>query len=164
MARLVFEENYEVYWGDTAPADPAAPTIAEVTAMTNVTSQIPKDGFAPGVSNNRVPAGDLSTAFDGELMGSWGSQLAVTAFLDKITANNVAFDSFGVRGATGCFLVIWDGNGNAAGSKTFCWPYVETGTPSLPTPAANERQTFTAECAVGGDGSEPEFHGEIVAA
>lgn len=161
MARLVFEENYKVYWLDAAPADPAAPTVAEITAGTDVTSFIPKDGFAPGVTNNRVSAGDLSTAFDAEIMGSHGAQLQVTAFMDDGT--NTAFDTFGVRGATGCFVAIWDGGGPVASSKAFVWPYVESGTPSLPTTAANERQTFTAEFAVGGDGTEPEYHATVAA-
>lgn len=161
MARIVFEENYQVYWGDTPPANPAAPTVTEISAMTEVTQFIPKDGFAPGVSNNRVAAGDLSTAFDAEIMGSHGAQLSVTAFMDDET--NTAFDTFGVRGATGCFVAIWDGNGNVAASKAFVWPYVEAGSPSLPTTAANERQTFTAEFAVGGDGSEPNYHAVVAA-
>lgn len=159
MSRLVFEENYEVYWGDTAPANPAAPTVAELTAMTNVTPFIPKDGFAPGVSNSRVNAADLSTAFDAEIMGSHGAKLSVTAFMDD--AANTAFDTFGVRGATGCFVAIWDGKGKVAASKAFVWPHVEAGSPSLPTTAANERQTFTAEFAVGGDGTEPNYHAVV---
>jgi hypothetical protein len=161
MPRIVFEENYEVYWLDAAPADPAAPTVAELTAGDDITSYIPKDGFAPGVSNNRVAAGDLSTAFDAEIMGSHGAQLSVTAFLDDTT--NTAFDTFGVRGATGAFVAIWDGGGAAAGSKAFVWPYVEAGSPTLPTTAANERQTFTADFAVGGDGTEPEYHATVAA-
>lgn len=162
MARIVFEENYAVYWLDTAPSNPAAPTVAELTAGTDITAYIPKDGFAPGVSNNRVAAGDLSTAFDAEIMGSHGAQLSVTAFMDD-GATNEAFDTFGVRGATGAFVAIWDGGGPVASSKCFVWPYVEAGSPQLPTTAANERQTFTAEFAVGGDGSEPNYHAAVAA-
>lgn len=161
MPRIVFEENYQVYWLDAAPANPAAPTVADLTGGTNVTAFIPKDGFAPGVSNNRVAAGDLSTAFDAEIMGSHGAQLSVTAFMDDTT--NTAFNTFGVRGATGAFVAIWDGGGPVAGSKAFTWPYVEAGSPSLPTTAANERQTFQAEFAVGGNGTEPNYHATIAA-
>lgn len=159
MARIVFEEKYSVYWLATSPANPAAPTVAELTAGTDVTSYIPKDGFAPGVSNNRVAAGDLSTAFDAEIMGSHGAQLSVTAFMDDTT--NTAFDTFGVRGATGAFVAVWDGDGAVIGAKAFVWPYVEAGSPSLPTTAANERQTFTAEFAVGGNGTEPNYHAAV---
>ena len=158
MAKLVFEENYHVYWLDTAPANAAAPTLAEITAGDDITALIPKDGFAPGVSNNRVSAADLSTAFDAEIMGSHGAQLSVTAFMDDTT--NTAFDSFGVRGTTGTIVVCWQGEA-AATEPCFVWPDVEAGSPTLPTTAANERQTFTAEFAVR---QEPEYHAAVAAA
>lgn len=162
MARLVFEENYHVYMLATPPADPEAPTMAEINAGDDITDYIPKDGFAPGVSNNRVPAGSLATSFDGELMGSHGAQLAITAFMDDQNGANDAFDTFGVRGWTGAFVVTWRAAA-AAGEPAFVWPYVEAGSPGLPTTAANERQTFNAEFAVGGDGTEPEYHATVAA-
>lgn len=157
MARLVFDDNYTVLWMDTPPADAASITQAEVTAATDVTKWITKDGFAPGVTNSRVAAGDLSTTFDAELMGTHGAQLSVTAYLDDVDASNVAYDTFGVRGTTGAFVVAWTGS-TAAAAPAFVWPYVEAGSPSLPTTAANERQTFTQEFAVGGNGTEPNYH------
>jgi hypothetical protein len=162
VPRLVFEENYHVYALPAAPANPAAPTMAEITAGDDITAFIPKDGFAPGVSNNRVPAGDLSTAFDGELMGSHGAQLTITAFMDDGDGDNLAFDTFGVRGWSGAIVACWRGAA-AVGEPCFVWPYVEAGSPILPTTAANERQTFQAEFAVGGDGTEPNYHAEIAA-
>ena len=154
MARLVFEENYKILWSATPPADPASITQAEVTAAVDVTSFITKDGFAPGITNNRVAVGDLSTSFDGELMGSHGAQLAVTYYMDDAT--NTAFETFGTRGTTGAFIVAWTGDTTAA-APCFVYPYVEAGSPSLPTTAANERQTATTEFAVGGDGTEPDY-------
>lgn len=159
MARLVFEENYKVYWLDTAPADPAAPTVTEITAGTDITPFIPKDGFNPGTSNNRVAAGDLSTAFDAEVMGSHGSQLTVSSFMDDGAGSNTAFDTYGVRGATGAIVVCWRAAA-AADEPCFVWPDVEAGSPILPTTAANERQTFDAEFAVR---AEPDYHATVAA-
>ena len=90
MARLVFDGNYKVYWLDTAPADSSAPTVAEITAGTDLTSFIPKDGFKSGVSNNRVSGGSLDERFMDESMGTWSSQLSIDFFLDKVTADNTA--------------------------------------------------------------------------
>jgi hypothetical protein len=162
MARIVFEENYHVYLLDTPPANPAAPTMTEIAAGDDITAFIPKDGFAPGVSNNRVPAGDLSTAFDAEIMGSHGAQLQVTSFMDDQDLGNLTFDAFGVRGFTGAFVACWRGAA-ATDEPCFVWPYVESGSPMLPTTAANERQSFTAEFAVGGDGTEPDYHAVVAA-
>lgn len=158
MSKIVFEENYHVYWLDAAPANTAAPTVAEITAGDDITAFIPKDGFSPGVTNNRVSAADLSTAFDAEIMGSHGAALSVTAFMDDTT--NTAFESFGVRGTTGTIVVCWRGAA-AALEPAFVWPDVEAGSPSLPTTAANERQTFTIEFAVR---VEPDYHAAIAAA
>lgn len=162
MARLVFEENYHVYAGPTAPADPDAPTVAEIGAMTEITEYIPKDGFNPGVSNNRVDAGDLSTAFNGELMGSHGAQLSIQSFMDSADGQNITYDLFGVRGWTGAIVVCWR-SAAAAGEPAFVWPYVESGSPSLPSTAQDTRQMFTAEFAVGGDGTEPSYHATVAA-
>lgn len=162
MSRLVFEENYHVYAGATAPADPNAPTVAELGAMTDITSFIPKDGFKPGVSNNRVDAGDLSTAFNGELMGSHGAQLSIDSFMDDQDAGNTTFDLFGVRGWTGCIIACWRGEA-AEDEPCFVWPYVQSGSPSLPSTAQDQRQMFTAEFAVGGNGTEPDYHATVAA-
>lgn len=157
MARIVYDGNFKVRWLDTAPANPAAPTVAEWNAGTDLTPFVPKDGFASGGSNNRVAGGDLSTAFAGESMGTWGSQLSVTAFLDDATAGNVAYDTIGVRGATGAIVVSPFG-APAAGDLVYVWPDVEAGQPIHPSTAENERQKFTAEFAVR---AEPQFHARM---
>lgn len=148
MARLVFDENYAVFWLDTPPAVPAAPTVAELTAGTDLTAFIPKDGFKPGVTNNRVSGGSLNEAFLDESMGTWQSQLTVDYYLDKVTADNTAADTIGTRLTTGAIVAIWDGGGNASGSKCYVWPDVETGQSVPMDTAENARQKATAEFAV----------------
>lgn len=161
MSRLVFDGNYKVYWLDTAPVAPAAPTIAEITAGTDITSFIPKDGFKPGASNNRVSGGSLDESFLDESMGTWSSQLSVDYYLDGVTADNDAHATLGVRGATGAIVAIWDGAGNASGAKAYVWPDVEAGTPIPADTAENARQKATAEFAVR---QAPEFHAVVAAA
>lgn len=145
MSRLPFDGKYKVYWLDTAPADPTAPTVAEITAGTDMTSFIPKDGFKSGMSNNRISGGSLDELFMDESMGTWSSQLSIDFYLDDTT--NTAHDTF-VQGATGAVVAIWDGGGNVAGSKCFVWPDVECGQPVIADTAENARQKATAEFAV----------------
>ena len=159
MARLVFDGNYKVFWLDTAPADSSAPTVAEITAGTDLTSFIPKDGFKSGVSNNRVSGGSLDERFMDESMGTWSSQLSIDFFLDKVTADNTADDTF-VLDATGAVVAIWDGGENAAGSKCYVWPDVECGKPVPADTAENARQKKTAEFAVR---AEPDFNATVAA-
>lgn len=160
MARLVFDENYKVYWLDTAPASTAAPTVAELTAGTDLTDFIPKDGFKPGVTNNRVSGGSLNDAFLDESMGTWQSQLTVDYYLDKVTASNTAHDTLGTRGTTGAIVAVWDGAGATAGGKAFVWPDVEAGQPIPMDTAENARQKATAEFAVR---QAPEFSAVVAA-
>lgn len=158
MARLVFDSNYKVYKLAAAPADTSAPTTAEISAGTDITSFIPKDGFKSGVSNNRVSGGSLNELFMDESMGTWSSQLSVDYYLDKVTANNTAHSTIGVQGATGAIVAVWDGGGNVNGSKCYVWPDIEAGCPVIADTAENARQKATAEFAVR---REPDFHAVI---
>lgn len=145
MSRLVFDGNYKVFWLDTSPADAAAPTVAELTAGTDITTFIPKDGFKPGGSNNRVSGGSLADLFMDESMGTWNSQLSVDYYMDDTT--NTAHDTF-VQGATGAIAAIWDGKGATTGAKCYVWPDVEAGQSIPMNTAENTRQKSTAEFGV----------------
>lgn len=160
MSRLVFDGNTKVFWLDAAPADPSAPTVAELTAGTDITSYIPKDGFKSGVSNNRVSGGSLDERFTDESMGTWSSQLSIDYYLDKVTADNTAHDTIGVQDAAGAIVVVWDGAGAADGGKAYVWPEVEAGQPVIQDTAENARQKATAEFAVL---AEPNFHAVVAA-
>ena len=155
MARIVFDGNFKVFWLATPPANAAAPTTAEVTAGTDLTSFIPKDGFKVGMSNNRVQGGSLDETFLDESMGTWTSQLSVDAYKDDTT--DTAFTTIGVRGTTGAFVAVPHG-GNVTGSKCYVWPDVEAGSPILADTAENARQKFTAEFAVR---QSPNLHAAI---
>lgn len=160
MARLVFDGNYKVIVLDTAPADASAPTVAELEAGTDITKFVPKDGFKSGVSNNRVSGGSLDERFMDESMGTWGSQLSVDYYLDKVTGSNTAHDSIGVQDFTGAIVAVWDGGGIVGGSKCYVWPEVEAGQPVVADTTENARQKATAEFACG---EQPDFHAVVAA-
>lgn len=150
MSNYVFEENTRVYFSATLTStDLSEVTLAEITGATDLTDNITKDGFQPGVSNNRVSVAHLGTSFDGEVMGSWGSQLSITGLRDDEA--DTVWDTLGVRGTEGYIIMVPLGSGTAgapADADTAMIWEIETGTPVIPQTTANERQTATIECAV----------------
>lgn len=160
---LVFDENFHVYVGPYAegvPADPTAPTMDEISAMTDITEFIRKDGFNPGVSNNRVTGGNLKTSHTPENMGTWTSQLQVTIERHTPVADDDAYTLLGVRGSR--FTVIATPFGPAApGEPAYVWPNVQVGQP-IPQPTAeNQNQAVVIDMAVGSPA--PEFSAVIAA-
>lgn len=148
MSRLVFEEKWQVHWLPTQPADPAAPTVDEIDAGTEITDFIPKDGIKLGVSNDRVDGGSIATAFKAESMGTYGAQVSITAFHDDDT--DTAWDLFKERLTEGALVILpYVGNDGtpAAGDRAIVFPDLETGIPVPMDPATNERQKFTVDFA-----------------
>jgi hypothetical protein len=146
MARLVFDGNYHVYWLPASPANANAPTVAEINAGVELTAWIPKDGFNPGVANSRVDGGDLSTTFKDQSMGTWTSQLGVTAYRDSVGGSDTAYTTLSDF-ATGA-IVVCPFAAKATGVKAYVWPDVQCGE-RVPMPTAeNAKQKFTADIAV----------------
>lgn len=143
MARLVFEDNYGVYWA-TSVAAINAPTGAEIVAAEDITDFIPKDGFNPGASNNTVDVGHLGTAYDATEIGSYGHNLSVTMFKDD--EDDDAWDLF-PRGARGFLIVSPFSRVPGSGDPVYVWKCAAQ-EPTLPSTAANTRQSFTVEFAV----------------
>lgn len=162
--RLVFEEYYKIIAVTGGVADPTTPTVDELTggSAVDVTPYITKDGVAPGISENAVDAADISTAYDAEDAGSWGSQLSLTYFLDDETdaAENLAWDTF-VRGWVGAIVVLpflGSDEDPIDGTRAYVWPDSKAGQRQLPTSAKNERQKSTTRFFVG---SEPQFEAVV---
>lgn len=158
MARIVFEEQYRVRFVPTI-TNKAAPTVAQLTAGTDITSLVAKDGVNFGTSENVVDTSDISTAFDSQTIGSWGASLTLTFFKDDGT--DTAWDLF-PRGTSGFIVIAPFGFGGPAGTKTsspiagdklYVFPIVAQ-QPQLSPSAANERQTFTSTFP---STSEPEY-------
>jgi hypothetical protein len=146
MSRIVFDGNYHVYWLAASPANAAAPTVAEITAGVELTTYIPKDGFNPAVTNNRVTGGDLNGAFVDEAMGTWGSQLEVTAYRDSVGGSDTAYTTL-TDFATGA-IVVTPFAAKATGVKAYVWPDVQCGVRIPMQTAENALQKFTAQLAV----------------
>lgn len=158
--RVIFDEKVQVRWLTTNPADPAAPTAAEVAAGVNITPFVAKDGLKFGVSNNKVDGGDLSTKFDAESMGTWGSQMSLIIFRDDTT--DTAYALF-PRGETGCLVILpfaGPATAPAAAMDAYVLAGLECGQPIPNDSAKNERQKSTIEFAVS---EEPQFDAVVAA-
>lgn len=145
MSRLVYDGNYHAYWLDAAPASATAPTMAEITAGTDITVFLTKDGFNPNVTNNRVTGGDLSTKFTDQSMGTWTAEGSLTFYLDAASGGNTAWDTLGDF-ATGC-LIITPFAAAASGGSAYVFPDVELGVRAIQQTAENARQKATVNFA-----------------
>lgn len=145
----VYEGVFRIFWVPSGGgiANASAPTVAEITAGTEVTDYVPKDGWRPNVRNNRVDNTSLSTTFDAEQMGSHGAQLSVTFKRDF--PDEAAWDLFKTRGASGHLVALpLKGSGAvAAADAAEVWP-VEAGAPVPQNTAANQQQRFSVDFAV----------------
>ncbi|MCW2498275.1 hypothetical protein [Jatrophihabitans sp.] len=146
MSRVVFDGQYHVYWLAASPANPSAPTVAEISAGVELTAFTPKDGFNPNVTNNKVSGGDLSTRFMDESMGTWASSLELTMYLDNVTASNTAWNTL-TDFATGA-IVVCPYAAAATAVKAMVWPDVELGVRRPMQTGENTRQKFSVDAAV----------------
>lgn len=99
MARIIANGEVRVYWATTI-ANTAAPTVAEITAGTDVTPFLssldtPLDGDA-------VDSSDLSSAFNKTVAGKFGGNVNGVMYRDDTT--DTAYDLF-PRNTTG-YLVV----------------------------------------------------------
>lgn len=145
MARLVFDGKYVVFFLPAVIGAPASPSLAACNAGTVLTTWIPKDGFNPNVSNDRVQGGDLSSLFIDEIIGTYHSSLQITAYHDDTT--DTAWNVLGVYGTTGALVVVPNGPA-IVGSPAYVWPSIMLGTPIPMQTGANALQKFSVDVAV----------------
>jgi hypothetical protein len=103
VATYTHDENTRIWWADTV-ADIEAPTAAEITAATELTTTVSKDGLKIGSSNNIVKNDNISTSFSGEIPGTYGNKLSLKCFRGDST-DDTAWDTLGVRNTHG-FLIV----------------------------------------------------------
>lgn len=147
MPRRTHEENTLILWADDI-ADPAAPTVAELTAAEDISAFVPKDGLKVGSTNNRVKNDDITTAFNAEVPGSYGNAVTLTSFRDD--TDDVAWNLFKTRGTYGYLIVrrmTAQTAALAAGQKLEVYPAV-TGQPVLHDTAENERVKFGVDLMI----------------
>jgi hypothetical protein len=146
MPREVYEGRTNVYWV-VSIANKNAPTVAEITAGTNLTNFVTKDGVAVNITTNNVDNATIAETFDAESVGSWGSGLEITMFRDNSvdTAWNLC-----VYGTTG-FVVIdrfrASGTLPSIGNKVEVYP-AQMHTPAMQNSAANTNKRFVEKFAV----------------
>ncbi len=143
MPRATHEQNVKIYWATTV-ASKTAPTAANITAATNMTANVTKDGVSLGFSENMVDNAAIDSAFDAQSTGSYGSQIAITMFRD--TGSEASSFGLMVRGTNG-FLIRSPFGPAIAGSKVDVFP-AQIGVTQLANSAANENQKFTVNFAV----------------
>ena len=160
MPKVVFDGRYQVHLVDTI-ADQDAPTVTEIEAGDDITTRCPKDFLNWGKSQGRVNAGDISTLFAAEGMGTWTLPASMQVFLDTTEANEVAWDLIDNGVLTNLVILPYGGSGTdgavATGDKAYVVP-VEFGMPTPTNPTENENQRAEVDIAVTG---EPSFNATV---
>lgn len=151
MARVVFDGKYQVLLVPTGTiTNRAAPTTGQLSGVDvdDITTLCPKDFLDMGPQQGRVDAGDISTIFGAEQMGTWRMQASSQHFLDDTSADNVAYNEMDY-GVLKDVVVIWSADADSPkdGDPAYVFP-VEFGKHMPNSPAENERQRFTVEWAL----------------
>ena len=160
MPKIVFDGRYKVHLVDTI-ADQDAPTVTEIEAGDDITTRCPKDFLNWGKSQGRVNAGDISTLFAAEGMGTWTLPASMQVFLDTEAANEVAWDLIDNGVLTNLVIAPYGWSGTTgdpeSGDKAYVVP-VEFGMPTPTNPTENENQRAEVDIAVTG---EPSFNATV---
>lgn len=146
MSRLVYEGRTNVYWAITI-TNKAAPTVAQITAATELTDFVAKDGVAVNINSNNVDSATIAETFDSEVVGSYGGSLQLTMFRDDTADTAWDLCVYGTNG----FLIIdrFNPSGTlpAATDKVEVWP-AQMHEPAPQNSAANTQQRFIETFAV----------------
>lgn len=144
MARIPYEGRTKVHFLPTI-GDESAPTSTEITAGTDLTTYITKDGVNPGTTNNRIDTAGIDSAFDSQIHGSWGAEMQLTCMRDDTT--DTAWTTL-QRGTQGFIVIGYNSPaGIVATEEVEVWP-VEFGTPLMQPSAANTMERFIADAAI----------------
>lgn len=139
-------EGMKFVWLSAQPADPAAPTVAEVAAGVDISAYVTRDGYAPNVTQNQVDKASIADIFDAQAQGSYGASLSLTFFMER-AGGTLAYDTFKVPGVTGAMVVGRNGS-VAATEDVIVFSEAESGQPEFPNSAANEEQKCTVSFAL----------------
>jgi hypothetical protein len=133
----------------TTISDQDAPTVAELTAGTELQSLVTKDGLVTPADRNNVDDAALADRFDAMIPGTFGGVLTLTMKRQFTPDTDTAWDlvSYGTTG----FIVIRRGTDAATAWTVADDVEVYPGawhqkTPD--TPAANEQHRFTVDFPV----------------
>lgn len=144
MARYGTEENVTLWWVPTI-ADIAAPTVAEITAGTDITCEFAE--FTPGVTQNNIDTSGYCSRVDSEVVGTVGYSLSIDFYRDDTDDTAWELFSWGLEGH-----LVWregvayDPDATAA-DKVSVWQ-AQSGEKQIAATAKNTRRTFTVGFAV----------------
>lgn len=106
MSDFVWDGKTRVWWL-TSCSSTSAPTVAEINAGVDLTQKVTKGGIKGfGVTNNTVPADNISTTFAGKRPGTWSTDPTLEVLDDDGT--DTVWNALGTRDTAG-FLVIRKG-------------------------------------------------------
>lgn len=154
MSAYVHEGMTKVSWVPTI-TNVAAPTVAQLTAGTDITELLTKDGLNISLTQNTVDNTSLAETFDSQLVGSWGGSITLTAKRDN-DGTDAAWNLF-THGETGYLVVrrgaAYDG-AFAADDDVEVYP-AQSGEPVPNATAANAQATFSVTLAIT---AQPDLH------
>lgn len=157
MAEYTFEHFTKVSWVPTI-ASIAAPTAAEVTAGTDISNLLTKDGLQTPSSQNMVDNGTLADRFDAQSVGTYGGNITLKARRETVTDAAWNLFSWGEEG----YLVVRRGVDHSTAftvaDEVEVYP-AQSHEPVMDNSAPNANQTFTVALAVT---SEPELRAVVV--
>jgi hypothetical protein len=142
MPKIASEGNVKVYWLPTV-ANKAAPTVANITAGTELTAYLPTSGVGIDWTQNNASLDMLDESFTAEVIGTEGATITLTFVRDD--TDDDAWDLF-VRGTNGYLLVSRFGT-PAATDVVEVYP-VQSHRPVPLPPATNEFQQARVMLAV----------------
>lgn len=147
MARIIPNEKTFIAFSDTLPTSLSAPTAAELTAATDLTSYV--ISISAQTQGNTVPTPSLDTLFETNTPGT--VQASFTGDFYRDDTDDLAWETL-LRGAVGCFYISrFGGTGEnqkpAVGETVEVWPVAVTARTAGPM-TSNTVQTFTLTAAV----------------
>ena len=160
MPKVVFDGRYKVHLVTTI-ADKDAPTVTEIEAGDDITTRCPKDFLNWGKTQCRVNAGDISSLFAAENMGTWTLPGSMQVFLDTTEADEVAWELIDLLVQTHLVIAPYGWSGTTGDPESGDKAYVvevEFGMPTPTNPAENENQRAEVDFAVQ---SEPSFNATV---
>ena len=163
MGRIIPNENSWIAYSPTEPANLAAPTDAELAAVTAVwTKQIVSINASS--SGNTVPTPDIGTMFETSVPGTSSAQFTMDVYRDDDPVKDAPFQTL-KRGTKGVVYISRFGGTGPGGRPEAdqgieVWPIQVTSRGSAPL-ASNTAQMATITCAVP---TEPEEDALVVAA
>lgn len=144
MAKLTSEGNVKVHYLP-AVVDKDAPTLAEITAGTNLTPFLPTAGVGVDWTQNNSSTPMLDESFTSESVGTESAAIELTFVRHELDADDDAWNLF-VRG-TNAFLLIARKGVPVATDKVEVYP-IQCHRPVPLPPAENEDQQAKVALAV----------------